>query len=192
MDRLHPLMLQKSSRFKGDYKPIENRVLHLQDVFINDNTMATLAALTSRFGRMAVCHARQIGAPTVQQASRQAVAGPSRMAPMVARQFSASPVAQATMNQGEHCWSVRGELELKNGSMDSLSSCPRMSKEGPKAIQGPAARRMLPEESRHLQGLHDETKEAQLGRAESLSSQAVNGEHDYCVYSRRGTQLAGT
>lgn len=61
-----------------------------------------LSAVTSRFGRLAVCHVRQVGASTVQQVSRQeAVAGPSRITPMASRYFSASPISQATMNQGE-------------------------------------------------------------------------------------------
>lgn len=76
--------------------------------------------------------------------------------------------------------------------MDYVSSRSRLPKEGSKVIQGSATRRMLPEESRHLQGLHNETEKAQLSRTESLPSQAVDGEHNYRVYSRRGTQLAGT
>lgn len=67
-------------------------------------------------------------------------------------------------------------------STDSIFSGPGMPKEGPKVIQGPAAGNMLPEKSRHLQSIHDETEEAELGCAESLSSQAFDGEHDYCIY----------
>ncbi|KAI5455006.1 hypothetical protein NCC49_002281 [Naganishia albida] len=61
--------------------------------------MVMLSALTSRFGRLAVCHTRPLGASTVQQASRQILAGPSRITPVTSRQFSSSSIAQATMNQ---------------------------------------------------------------------------------------------
>lgn len=73
--------------------------------------MVMLSALTSRFGRLAVCHTRQLGASTVQQASRQIIAGPSRITPVTSRQFSSSSIAQATMNQGKRYGTARGELE---------------------------------------------------------------------------------
>ncbi|KAJ9106090.1 hypothetical protein QFC21_001230 [Naganishia friedmannii] len=63
--------------------------------------MAMLTSLVSRFSKLAVSQTRQtISSYSIQQSARQtAIAGPSRLSPIVVRQFSCTPVAQATINQ---------------------------------------------------------------------------------------------
>ena len=88
------------------------------------------------------------------------------------------------MNQGK--LSARdGTLWLKL-SLTCIFSRSRMSKEGSQIIQSSFAGKLLPEKGCHLESIHNQAQEAQLGRTKSVSGEAVNGEHNDRVYSGRG------